>query len=93
MQQQLDNKAKIDFLLSITDDFDVEKVEEEILKRCEEIKLKAESLKEITCPPSCLKVCCNILAKKEALKTYYKNQEIFKSLSRKFLMNIYNGNT
>ena len=61
--------AKIEVLLSVTDDFDVPKVEEEILKRCEEIKQKAESLKEKTCPPSCLKVCCNVLAKKEALKT------------------------
>ena len=60
---------KLEMLISITDDFDADKVEEYILKRCEEIEQKVESLKEKTCPPSCLKVCCNILAKKEALRT------------------------
>ena len=54
-------------LLPIFDKFDKDVVEEAILKRCDELVEAKQELETTKCEKSCLKVCCNILARKESM--------------------------
>ena len=78
-------------LLPFINLFSAEAIKEAILKRCDEIVERGKQLREKRCAEACLKACCNILARKDAILIYCKNRDIFKKLATKVLLKIFDG--